>query len=92
MNDEDVATWTWFDQRLPLIGQQMLTGERVMSAVGHACDLWLTPRDSQELAILMCLRCEAQATIQYVAGANGADYTVLLLPAGSCTQGENHAR
>jgi hypothetical protein len=74
----------WFDERIPLIGQQMLTAERVMQAVGHDTMRWLVPENVMELASLPCKKCGAHATVQLVLGQEGAEYTVLLLPAGRC--------
>jgi len=78
---------TWFDERIPLIGQQMLTAERVMRAIGHETARWLQSENVMEVASLPCSNCGSQATIQLVLGQEGAEYTVLLLPAGGCNNG-----
>jgi hypothetical protein len=77
----------WFDQHIPLIGQQMLTAARVMAAVGHTTTRWLVPENVCEIASLPCGRCGVHASIQLVLGQEGAEYTVLLLPTGGCTHG-----
>ncbi len=78
---------SWFDERVPLIGQQMLTAERVMQAVGHQTARWLQSENVMEVASLPCRTCGSQATIQLVLGQEDAEYTVLLLPAGGCIHG-----
>lgn len=92
MSDKLVTNNLWFKQREPLIGQQMLTAERVMTAVGHMCKRWLVPLASHELATLPCGRCGLCATIQLVEGPDEADYTVLLFPPGGCAGGETDAQ
>lgn len=91
MNDSTRTDELWFQERIPLIGHQMLTAQRVMERIGHECGTWGIPLTRYELAELCCRSCPARATIQLVDGQEGAEYTVLILPPGCCPQGDAHA-
>lgn len=85
---------------LPLIGQQMLTATRVMSACGHQCTNWYVPDGVVAIICLPCIACGDEAEVHLLDTDGGARYTVLLLPPGMCKpqagapapEGANHAR